>query len=102
LRAPATNKTLPSLPLEAAVLFCWVKVRTWASFFLTKFEWETAERSNNYQFHLWSLVGNEAQLAVLTEEDITPHIPIKQNQGVWEDVSISFGICKNSFSVINF
>jgi len=25
LRAPATIKTLPSLPLDAAVLFCWVK-----------------------------------------------------------------------------
>ena len=31
LRAPATIKTLPSLPLEAAVLFCWVKARICAS-----------------------------------------------------------------------
>jgi hypothetical protein len=30
IRAPATIKTLPSLPLDAAVLFCWVKVRIWA------------------------------------------------------------------------
>ena len=72
-----------------------------AKFHLTRFEWETAERSNNYQFHIWALGKSTQMLANLTVVDVSPHIPINQNQGSWENVEIPFGIFESLFAVTN-
>jgi len=63
-----------------------------AKFHLTKFEWQTAERSNNYNFHIWSVSEQAAMLAILTVAEVAPHIPINQNGGFWETVEIPFGL----------
>ena len=65
-----------------------------ARFHLTKFEWQVAERSNNYNFHIWSVSENTPSLAVLTVAQVEPHIPINQNGGLWETVEIPFKLFK--------
>lgn len=61
-----------------------------AKFHLTKFEWQTAERSNNYNFHIWAVSEKSTLLAVLSVAEIMPHIPVDQNGGSWETVEIPF------------
>jgi hypothetical protein len=61
-----------------------------AKFHLTKFEWQTAERSNNYSFHIWSVSEKATMLAVLNVAQVAPHIPKNQHGGLWETVEIPF------------
>jgi len=61
-----------------------------AKFHITKFEWQTAEQSNNYNFHIWSVSEKATMLAVLNVAQVAPHIPINQHGGLWETVEIPF------------
>lgn len=63
-----------------------------ASFHLTRFEWQTAEHSNNYKFHVWATFGKSILLAVLTVAEVAPHIPVNQNGGSWEAVEIPYDL----------
>jgi hypothetical protein len=61
-----------------------------AKFHLTRFEWQTAERSNNYNFHIWATSEKTMRLAILTVAEVARHIPINQNGGSWEPVEIPY------------
>ena len=63
-----------------------------ASFHLTRFEWQTAENSNNYNFHVWATFEKSFKLAVLTVAEVEPHIPVNQNGGAWETVEIPYAL----------
>lgn len=63
-----------------------------AKFHLTRFEWQIAEHSNNYNFHVWAASENSIMLAVLTVAEVAPHIPTNQNGGSWETVEIPYDL----------
>ena len=59
----------------------------YAKIHITRNEWETAQSSLNYIFHVWHLSG-ENQLFVLSVSDIEKHIPTNNLAGEWETVEI--------------
>lgn len=62
------------------------------SFHLTFNEWDRALSFLNYTFHLWDMSRAVPSLAVLSIEDVEPHVPVNQGAGNWESVEIPFGI----------
>ena len=60
-------------------------------FFLTKNEWEEAETSKYYYFHLWNINQvSSPQIGIIGKEEVAIHIPKKQNLGEWNQVEIPF------------
>lgn len=53
--------------------------------------------NKTYEVHLWKLKTQE--LAVLTYEDLSPHMPIDQGKGSWSAVDIHFSEFKHKFFV---
>jgi len=62
------------------------------SFHLTENEWNRALSFPNHIFHLWDISKPVPHLAVLSREDLEPHIPANQGAGSWESVEIPFSI----------
>ncbi|MNW51359.1 hypothetical protein D3C74_288430 [compost metagenome] len=57
---------------------------------ITKLEWDVAKTSEkNYIFHIWAFYPKR-ELFILTQKDMSTHIPINQGSGVWESVEIFF------------
>ncbi|WP_445478300.1 protein NO VEIN domain-containing protein [Lysinibacillus irui] len=56
---------------------------------ITKGEWDVAEKSTEYVFHIWSVFPHK-ELYVLTKEDMKKHIPINQGNGRWQEVEVIF------------
>ncbi|MFQ6321491.1 DUF3883 domain-containing protein [Bacillus halotolerans] len=61
------------------------------TFYLTRNEWNVAETSQYYQFHLWFL-GKEPELFIIDKSDISLHIPLNQGCGIWKNVKITLDI----------
>jgi len=61
----------------------------YAKFHITKNEWNTAEASIDYIFHLWHIT-EKPKLYQITIEKINDHIPSDKGQGDWESVEIPF------------
>lgn len=59
----------------------------YAKIHLSKNEWNTANSSLNYLFHIWTL-SQENKLHIVTVETMLNHIPIDQGKGDWESVEI--------------
>ncbi len=72
-----------------------------ASFHLTRNEWETALASLCHRFHLWDLAAPHTQLAVLTVEQVNTHVPNDNGAGTWEVLNIPFGAFRESFVRFN-
>ena len=68
-----------------------------ASFHLTRNEWETALASMTHRFHLWSLAAPHTQLAVLTVDQMNAHVPDDKGDGIWEMLNIPFSVFRGSF-----
>ncbi len=60
-----------------------------ASFFLTRNEWRTAEKSGAYEFHLW-LVHETPRLFVVPASELEAHVPEDREQGRWETAQFFF------------
>lgn len=60
----------------------------WVTFYLTSHEWEVAQNSEHYIFHLWVL-GRYNFLFVLEKDALLPHIPVSRGNGTWEVLKIS-------------
>lgn len=61
------------------------------TFFLSRNEWDVAERNLNHVFHFWKL-SPEPELYIFNKNDIAAHIPINQGEGLWESVKIEVNI----------
>lgn len=59
-------------------------------FHLSANEWERALTSDLHSFHLWNISGARRSLAILSKDDVEPHIPNDQGDGRWETVEIPF------------
>lgn len=68
-----------------------------ARFHVTRFEWQIAETSAEYQFHIWNLYGKTKRLAVLRSSVLAPHIPVNQNSGSWESVEVPHVVFEDRF-----
>lgn len=71
-----------------------------ASFHLTRNEWETALASMCHRFHLWSLTVSGPLLAVLTVDQVAAHVPADAGAGLWETLNVPFSAFRESFSAI--
>lgn len=68
---------------------------------ISRHEWEVASLPNNqmrYLFYFWKLGTVANQLAIITVEEMSCHIPIDHECGVWENVRIPFAIFADRFS----
>ena len=57
---------------------------------LTRNEWNTAVEARSHSFHLWDMSRNPARLAVLSPDDIRPHVPLDNGSGEWKSVRVPF------------
>ena len=84
-----------------------IEVKTSASVFssalayITRHEWEIAQRSPNYRFYLWSIYNHLTRLAILEIQDILPHIPQNMGKGHWETVSLNYSAFQKNFVEVN-
>ncbi|HZR64408.1 MAG TPA: DUF3883 domain-containing protein [Terriglobales bacterium] len=61
------------------------------TFHLSRNEWERAIEAESHLFDLWDMgKDREPALAVITPEDLKPHIPVNQGTGIWESVKVPF------------
>ncbi len=68
-----------------------------ASFHLSRNEWETALASLAHQFHLWTLASAGPQLAVLTIDQMKVHVPKDEGAGIWEVLKVPFSAFEGCF-----
>lgn len=69
----------------------------YASFHLTRNEWQTAIGSMAHRFHLWALARAKDELAVLTVEQVGAHVPEDAGAGAWETLRVPFSAFKEFF-----
>ena len=74
---------------------------SFADFHVTRNEWEVAQTSERYVFHLWSLAAPGKRLAVLSPEQVASHIPTENGKGRWETVAIPFNAFGNDFRAVS-
>jgi hypothetical protein len=72
-----------------------------AFFFLSRNEWDYAQGSIQHVFHLWRLDAVSAEFAILTVEDVAPHIPADIKEGVWQLVRIPYLAFRDSFTPLS-
>lgn len=87
-------------PTDGRLLSIEVKSTTMGltgSFHLTANEWERAIGSDLHAFHLWDMSSTEPALAILSKEDVDPHVPTDRGAGQWESVEIPFGAFSRRF-----
>jgi hypothetical protein len=68
-----------------------------AKFHVTRNEWEVAQSTRQYVFHVWSLTQARKALAVLTPSQVAAHMSTDQGEGRWETVEIPYGAFENRF-----
>lgn len=68
-----------------------------ATFHVTRNEWEYAKDSGMHEFHIWANVDRRPMLAILSINDLEPHIPINKGQGSWEMAEISYTALSSAF-----
>ncbi|WP_060209926.1 DUF3883 domain-containing protein [Sporosarcina koreensis] len=61
------------------------------SFYLSRNEWDVAEVSTNFLFHLW-LLSDTPELFILDKNEMVNHIPTNLGNGSWENVKITFSL----------
>lgn len=66
------------------------------AFHVTRNEWERANESKNYLFHLWN-ISSSAQLAIISGKEMTAHVPNDQGRGEWESFRVPFSAFKEAF-----
>lgn len=69
----------------------------YASFFITRNEWETALASLHHRFHIWLITPKGNQVAVLTVEEVRRHVPVECGAGEWQTLSIPCSVFRKSF-----
>ena len=67
-------------------------------FHLTTHEWECAEQALLQTFHLWHIC-DQPRIAVVTLEQVRPHVPDNRGIGKWESAKIPFSAFADEFSV---
>lgn len=68
-----------------------------AVFYVTAYEWQVAQNSSAYVFHLWCLSGRKKLLAVITPSDIVHYIPTNNLEGTWEKAKIPYSCFEKKF-----
>jgi len=68
-----------------------------AWFFLSRNEWEHAVAALHHAFHLWTLNGDSPRLAVLSVDDVAPHLPTDCGGGAWQTVRVPFRAFESAF-----
>ena len=69
------------------------------SFHLSRNEWERAEEAENHAFHLWDVRAElKPTIAVISPQDLKPHIPLDHGSGTWEFVEIPFQPFRERFT----
>lgn len=63
--------------------------RNEARFFVSIGEWEIADDTEQYVFHLW-LLGSAKLPTVVTVDEMRPHIPSNNGLGKWQQVLVPF------------
>jgi hypothetical protein len=72
------------------------------TFHISRGEWEVAESSSHYVFHLWSIrTRAKPLLAVVTPEDMRSHIPVDTGKGEWESVKVPMAVFAGEFTPID-
>jgi hypothetical protein len=74
----------------------------YATFHVSRNEWEAAENAQSYVFHLWSLTPTGKSLAVLTPDDVAAHVPAENGAGRWESTEIPYRVFDRLFKPIAF
>jgi len=59
------------------------------SFYVSKREWEEAQKNENYLFHIW-LLNPSHTLYCLPPSVLKPHVPISHRFGTWTEAHFSF------------
>ena len=68
-----------------------------ASMKISAHEWDTAcMMPDRYCFYLWSLT-DATRLAVLSYDDVEPHIAENRGAGCWESIDVAFSLFKSRF-----
>lgn len=68
---------------------------------ISRHEWDVASLLNNqgrYLFYIWKLGTATNQLAIITVEEMSCHIPLDHEYGTWESVHIPFVAFADRFS----
>lgn len=89
-------------PADSRLLSIEVKATTLGlagSFHLTANEWERAIVSDLHAFHLWDMSLGDPALAVLSKDDVDPHVPADRGDGQWMSVEIPFEAFSNRFNI---
>lgn len=73
-----------------------------AWFFLSRNEWEHAVAAIHHAFHLWTLIGDSPRLAVLSVDDVAPHLPADGGSGAWQTVRVPFRAFEPAFTAPAF
>jgi hypothetical protein len=73
---------------------------SFATFHVSRNEWEAAQNAERYVFHLWSLSPTGKSLAVLTPAEVAAHVPTENGAGRWESTVIPFSVFGGAFKAI--
>lgn len=68
------------------------------AFYLTRNEWETAQSVMHYQMHLWDVSGHSPQLAIISLDVVSAHLPRDCGEGSWDIARVPFAAFKGEFS----
>ena len=60
------------------------------------------ESALHHAFHLWTLIGDAPRLAVLSVEDVAPHLPADGGSGAWQTVRVPFRAFEPAFAAPAF
>jgi hypothetical protein len=74
---------------------------SFAAFHVSRNEWEVAQASERYVFHLWSLAPSGKRLAIVSPTEVVPHIPTENGDGKWENAVIPFRAFEGAFMPAN-
>lgn len=83
------------LPIEVKAS---VQPVQYASFHVTRREWEVACSSGAFRLDLWELHGGQTRLASICPAELKEHIPLNTGQGSWESVEIPFQAFRDRFA----
>lgn len=74
-------------------------VGTTAVMHISRNEWDYAINARSHVFRSWDMAASDPRLAVLQREDIGNHIPIDNQDGKWQEVTIPFGAFEGKMSL---
>lgn len=64
--------------------------RNEAQFHISRNEWNTAQASRDYQFHLWLMHENNPTVLVVPSAALTSHVPQDGNMGRWTQAQLFY------------